>query len=177
MEKTKVVYTGKSNKHDGRGHELSRKFTFLGYDFKPRMVKGRMTFTPGIGKGALARILDKVKAEFGIQHISKEFVELALRGNQIIRGWINYYGHFRRSDLYKMALRIDVRILAFLKRKYAKLSSWQKAWEKFNEIKRESPRMFCHWYMIGSGYMTTGEFGQSYKKFRCAIRSQMGGAV
>lgn len=31
-EKTRIVYTGTSNHLDHRGHDLKRKFTFLGYD-------------------------------------------------------------------------------------------------------------------------------------------------
>ena len=52
-DKTRIVYTGRSNKHDHRGHNLSRKFTFLGYDFKPRYAKGKVVYSPGVGAGAL----------------------------------------------------------------------------------------------------------------------------
>ena len=60
-EKTRVVYTGKKNDHDHRKHELSRKFTFLGYEFKPRMSRGKLVYSPGISSGALKMIRHKIK--------------------------------------------------------------------------------------------------------------------
>lgn len=63
-EKTRIVYSGTKNDHDHRGHNLSRKFTFLGYDFKPRNYKGRTVFTPGIGSGALKRIRQRIKEDW-----------------------------------------------------------------------------------------------------------------
>jgi RNA-directed DNA polymerase len=55
-EKTRIVYTGRSNYKDKLGHKLHRKFTFLGYDFKPRKNKdGSMVYSPGMGKGALKK--------------------------------------------------------------------------------------------------------------------------
>jgi RNA-directed DNA polymerase len=41
-DKTRIVYAGTQNDNVDRGHKLPRKFTFLGYDFKPRMHKGRL---------------------------------------------------------------------------------------------------------------------------------------
>lgn len=179
LEKTKVVYTGQSNKHDSRGHKLSRKFTFLGYDFKPRNWKDRIVFTPGMGNGALVRITQEIKAVIGPHLTSQTLEALSLRANQIINGWINYYGHFRRSDLKKMAHRIDVRIVSYLRRKYDDLLTWTHAWRKFERIKRESPQMFSHWYKIGYVYSSKfkQEFCREYRKLGSQIVSQTGGAV
>jgi RNA-directed DNA polymerase len=148
-DKTKVIYTGSSNKHDARGHKLLRKFTFLGYDFKPRFVKGRLIFSPGMGRGALKRTLEKIKTEWHLnQMIGEELIEVARRVNPVIRGWLNYYGHFRRSDLYKLGRQIDQRLAIFLKKKHKVIRTWNQAWKALGLNKELYPKMFCHWHMI-----------------------------
>jgi RNA-directed DNA polymerase len=152
--KTRVVYTGRNNDFDKRGHELSRKFTFLGYDFKPRMWKGRMIYTPGMGKGALKKIGQTIKEKWHLkQRQTESLKDIAKTVDSAIRGWVNYYGHHRRSDLYKMARVIDGFLVRFLKKKTKTKNSpqqtWNKAWLQLSEYKKENPREFSHWYMIG----------------------------
>jgi RNA-directed DNA polymerase len=96
-EKTRIVYAGKTNDYDFKGHEIPRKFTFLGYDFKPRGYKGKTVYTPGMGQGALLMIRQKLQA-LGIMsmtHLPLE--EVVDKINPACRGWINYYGHSRRE--------------------------------------------------------------------------------
>lgn len=152
-EKTRVVYTGTSNDHDKRGHDLSRKFTFLGYDFKPRMLKGRMTFSPGMGKGALKKMRQTITEKWHLkQRLTDSLKDIARSVDPVIRGWVNYYGHHRRSDLYKMARLIDGFLVRFLKKKTKSKNSpqqtWNKAWRQLGEYKKENPYEFSHWHMI-----------------------------
>lgn len=151
-EKTKVTYTGKSNKHDGRGHGLSRKFTFLGYDFKPRFAEGgRPVFTPGIGKGAIKAIRQKINKEWWLkQRIGWALEDIAREVNAQIRGWINYYGKYRRSELYLLGHMINNKLAGFLKRKHKSMKSWAQSWEGLKTIQGKHPKLFCHWYMICS---------------------------
>jgi len=148
--KTKIVYTGKSNKHDGRGHDLSRKFTFLGYDFKPRMsLGGRIVFTPGIGRGAMKKIGLEIKESWYLkQSVSRSFEEVAKKIDPQIRGWINYYGHFRRSELYHLSYMVNTKLVWFLKKKHKSVMSWEQGWDALLELKKRNPRMFSHWHMI-----------------------------
>jgi len=148
-EKTRIVYTGKSNDYDHRKHNLSRKFTFLGYDFKPRYVKGKVVYSPGIGRGALKAMLHKIKTEWCLRHkLGKDLTEIARSVNPVIRGWINYYGHHRRSDLNELALMINTKIVWFMKRKHKSIPTWNKGWKRLKMLKRENSKLFCHWHMI-----------------------------
>lgn len=154
-DKTRVVYTGTSNDLDKRGHGLSRKFTFLGYDFKPRMFKGRIIFTPGMGKGALKRIRHVIKEKWQLKHRQSESLkDIAKSVNRIITGWINYYGHHRRSSLYALAELIDEHLVGFLKKKVKPKNksqqSWKQGWCALKAYKQEHPREFSHWHMISS---------------------------
>lgn len=146
-EKTRVVYTGKSNDHDERGHKMPRKFTFLGYDFKPRGYKGKIVFTPGLGNGALKMMNDRLK-KLRINSMVHQSIEvLAKLLNPILRGWINYYGHARRSELYKMADLVNKRIVSWLNKKH-KIRLYGKSWDLLNRLKKDRTRLFVHWYMI-----------------------------
>jgi RNA-directed DNA polymerase len=151
-DKTKVVYTGIKNDHDHKKHEIRRKFSFLGYDFKPRMWReGKLVFTPGIGSGAMRMIRDKIQKTWMLKiSISADLKDIAKRVNSSIRGWINYYGHFRKSELYRLAYMIDNYLAYFIKKKYKVYATWRKAWRRLSEIKVGSKELFAHWYMIGS---------------------------
>jgi RNA-directed DNA polymerase len=147
LEKTRVVYAGRKNDYDDRGHKLSRKFTFLGYDFKPRRHKGRIIFTPGMGQGALLMINKKIKALRldSLTHTSIDVIAKMI--NTKSRGWIGYYGHCRRSELYKLSDLLNKRIVKWLKKKH-KVRRHGKAWDELKAIKTKKPRLFVHWYMI-----------------------------
>ena len=148
-DKTKIVYAGKDKNPDSNP---SRKFTFLGYEFKPRGYwyknKAFTVFTPAIGGKALKKIQ---KTMDGWNFHSKTFVklkDLAKAHDAVIRGWINYYGHFRRGELYKLAHRIDAKLAKWLKRKHKSLHTFTKAYDALNLVKQKCPKLFSHWYMI-----------------------------
>jgi len=148
-EKSKIIYTGKSNDLDLRKHNLSRRFTFLGYDFKPRYNRGKIVFTPAIGSGALKIIRDKIKKEWGLRaRISENLRDIAKEVDVKIRGWINYYGHHRRSELYKLAAMIDNYLVKFIKKKHKTTNTWKKAWTALQIMKANESNMFSHWHMI-----------------------------
>lgn len=145
-EKTKIVYAGRYNDYDDKSHTILRKFTFLGYDFKPRGYKGKTVYTPGIGQGAMKMIRQKLQG-LGIMAMTHQpFEEVVNKINPACRGWINYYGHSRRSGLYRLANLVDNKVRRYLEKKH-KLSRG-KAWLKLVSIKKEQPRLFVHWYMI-----------------------------
>jgi RNA-directed DNA polymerase len=146
-EKTRIVYTGKSNKHDGRGHWLSRKFTFLGYDFKPREYKGSTVFTPGMGQSALKVINRKLKSYRLVSLTHRSIEEIAQVLNPKLRGWINYYGHCRRSELYRLADLVNQRLAKWLNKKH-KIRLYGKSWDALKQLKHGQPTLFVHWYMI-----------------------------
>lgn len=145
-DKTKIVYAGRYNDYDHEGHKTPRKFTFLGYDFKPRGYKGKTVYTPAIGQGALKMIRQKLQAIriMSMTHLPIE--EVVNKINPKCRGWINYYGHSRRSRLIKLVQLVNNRLRRYLEKKH-KLSRG-KAWRMLMTMKKEHPRLFVHWYMI-----------------------------
>ena len=149
-EKTKIVYTGRDNSQDHRGHSCPRKFVFLGYEFKPRTYFGKLIYTPGMGAAARVRIRNEVKRFPDLRLKFRPIEKIAAVLNPKIRGWINYYGHFRRSELYKMGRDIDSRLVRWLCRKHKPLTSLKKGWKYLVEIREARPKLFEHWYRIRS---------------------------
>ena len=47
--------------------------------------------------------------------------ELAARYNPILRGWVNYYGHFYKSALLRVFDRFEAALVRWGRRKYKKL--------------------------------------------------------
>lgn len=146
-EKTRIIYAGRSNDYDDRGHQLSRKFNFLGYDFKPRSYQGKIVFTPGMGQGALLMINQKIKAMRLGSRTQEALETIAKAVNIKSRGWINYYGQCRRSELYKLVDLLNKRLVKWIQKKY-KLRKWGKAWTQLKQLKAEQPKLFVHWYLV-----------------------------
>lgn len=148
-DKTHVVYTGIRNDHDKRGRSVPRKFTFLGYDFKPREYRGRTVFTPGMGRGALKKINDKIK-EMQLDSLThRSLEEISIAVNKVARGWINYYGYCRRSELYKLVNILNERLIKWVRKKH-KTRSRGKALRILMQAKARHPKQFAHWYMVSS---------------------------
>jgi RNA-directed DNA polymerase len=76
-----------------------------------------MLYSPGIGSGALKRISEVIREKWCLHHKHQmSLSDVAREVNPMIRGWIGYYGHYRRSELYKMAYIIDYALARFLKK-------------------------------------------------------------
>jgi group II intron reverse transcriptase/maturase len=99
MDKSKIVFCGNDSEPEYKKHKYPRKFTFLGYDFKPRRFQKKTVFTPGIGTDALNSIGKKLKKMNVLKRTQESIENVASKLNPLIRGWINYYGNFRRSAL------------------------------------------------------------------------------
>lgn len=147
-EKTKVVYCKDSNR---RGNHCCTEFTFLGYTFrgrKTRSPKGRrfQSFSPAISKEALKKVVREIR-RFKFQMWSSHGIEdIANELNPKLRGWINYYGKFRRSALRPCFHRLNVRLLKWVRFKYKKYRykiKCAKFWLK--NVFRSNPRLFAHW--------------------------------
>ena len=94
-DKTKKVYVGKGKPREGE----IREFTFLGYNFKRRVISRKdgvlfYRFYPGASKKAMKE-MTKIIRSWRIHRSSGMTIEkIAGMYNAILRGWINYYGHF-----------------------------------------------------------------------------------
>jgi RNA-directed DNA polymerase len=147
-DKTRIVYCQDA---DRRGDHEVTSFTFLGYTFRPRLSKNRwgkhfVNFLPAVSKDAIKAMGREIRSWHIARRSDKSLSDLALMFNNIVQGWINYYGRFYKSMLYPLLRRINDHLVRWAMRKYKRLRRREKrAGELMAEASRRSPRLFAHW--------------------------------
>lgn len=148
MQKTKVVYCKDSNR---RGDYAEQKFDFLGYTFRPRLVKARsgnvfVSFAPAISNRAAKSIRDAMRQWKLHRRTDKSIDELAQEINPVVRGWVNYYSSFHRSALARTFQHLNSILVKWATRKYKRLKGHkQRTWHWLRRIMRRQPKLFAHW--------------------------------
>ena len=152
-EKTKLVYCKRNYKKKLPYRPKHVSFDFLGFTFRPRKVKtprGKFItgFRPGISKKSRTKIW-KILREMKLHRfVSKSIFELGNIQylNLKIRGWINYYGKFRKSDLQNVFRVLNNRLVKWVMKKYKHLrKSWRKARKWLRRVADSQPYLFVHW--------------------------------
>ena len=78
----------------------------------------------------------------------KEIDELSKMFNASIRGWINYYGHFYKSQLYPVLRHMNDALIHWARRKYKKLAQHKtRAIFWMGRLAKNQPQLFAHWQM------------------------------
>jgi len=150
VQKTKIVYC---KDDDRRGDYPEQKFDFLGYTFRPRRAKTRqgrffVGFNPAISNKATKSICDTMRQWKLHRRSDKSLDELAQMINPVLRGWINYYGHFYKSALYRTFQHLNNILARWASRKYKRLKEHKRRaflWLQ-NRVHRQ-PRLFAHWQL------------------------------
>jgi len=150
-EKTKIVYCRRNQKRQPPFKVHYQKFDFLGFTFKPRIIKERgkikLGFMPAISQKNISRIgeeLFKLNIHRWVHFSLSRVAELL---NAKIRGWINYYSKFRKSELRKLFRVVNLRLAKWVRNKYRKFRRrhWYNAFKFLQEIAKSYPNMFEHW--------------------------------
>ena len=105
-EKTKIVYCKDSNRKAEYKH---MEFTFLGYTFRARPArspKGRRfkSFQPEVSKRALKKMVREVRRMKIHRWTNVSIEDIARTLNPKIRGWIYYYGKFRKARFKEITI-------------------------------------------------------------------------
>jgi group II intron reverse transcriptase/maturase len=123
-EKTKIVYCKDVRRKDDHDHTL---FTFLGYEFRPRLCRVGATgnmfvgFTPAVSSKAKKSMSQAIREWRLTSHTPLTLAEIAERINPVVRGWMNYFGAYCRSGLGPILRRVELALARWVKRKYKKL--------------------------------------------------------
>ena len=148
-EKTKIVYCGDSNR---KQRFEQRKFSFLGYEFRSRVVKSRgssdlfMGFTPAICPKALKAVRTDIKECFAILGTHVPLSTVVQLFNPKLRGWLTYYGRFNRSALAALSLYFNQSLMNWARHKFGKLFKrrWAR-WKWLHHRFKENPHLFVNW--------------------------------
>ena len=69
--------------------------------------------------------------------------------NPQVRGWINYYGAFYRSELYSIARRIDEHLVRWAMQKFKRLRGKTSSGHGTGCCCQSAPaRLFAHWHLL-----------------------------
>ena len=147
-DKTRIVYCQDGKR---RGSHEHRSFTFLGYTFRSRRVRARtgeyfFGFNPAVSDEAGKRIRRQIRSWRLHLRSGSTLGDLAREINSIVRGWINYYGRFYKSELIYILKGINHYLMRWATQKFKRLRRRRhRAWDKLGDVAQLYPRLFAHW--------------------------------
>ena len=154
--KTKIVYCRDGKR---RGGYPNVAFDFLGYQFRPRMVRSSRnnelfcSFTPAVSPSALKAMRSTVRDLDIRQRTQRSLGDIARMLNPLLRGWIGFYGRYNRAALETMLRHVNLTLVAWAMRKFKRFQGRKVRAARFLEkLVRIQPAMFEHWRigMIGA---------------------------
>ncbi len=146
--KTKIVYCKDRKRRLDHEHT---SFTFLGYTFGARKAPTRdgtsmfCAFLPAVSRDALKKMSGEVRRWRINLRTTSDLGELAQWMNPVIRGWMNYYGKFYRTELNGLLRRINTYLVRWARRKFKRLRSFKRAKRWWNGLLHRQPALFAHW--------------------------------
>lgn len=147
--KTHIAYCKDYRRKESHGKV---KFEFLGFSYQPRARKSKrdgknfMAFTAEISPTNKKRIIQTIR-ELGVWRDTRvEIQSIAAQLNAKLRGWINYYGLYSKRSLRIALLKVEERLVKWLKKKHK--AGTRKARAKLKVIRRENPELFYHWKIV-----------------------------
>lgn len=149
--KTKVVYCRRNQKQPLPFKPKYQKFDFLGYTFKPRVVKERgktkLGFTPAISQKSAKRIGEELYKNKIHRMVHLPISKIAQILQPKIRGWINYYGKFRKSAMQGVFRMLNFRLSHWVRNKYRRFRKrhWYHSYKYLWTLSQDYPTMFVHW--------------------------------
>lgn len=148
LEKTKIVYCKDANRKASHVHE---KFTFLGFEFRPRYAKNTSgvyftSFLPAISAKAAVKIRAEIRGWQIDRKSDKTIEDLARMFDPRVRGWVQYYGRYYRSMLYPVFKALDRSLARWACGKYKRLRGHQRRSDRWlRRVALQSPRLWSHW--------------------------------
>jgi RNA-directed DNA polymerase len=148
--KTRIIYCKDDNR---QGAYPETKFDFLGYTFRPRMSKNKygkyfVNFTPAVSNMAKKAMKQEIRGWSIHLKSNKTLEDLSHMFNPILRGWVNYYGFFYKSEMSCVFKHINRVLLRWAQRKYKRFAGHkQRASLWLGKIARLYPKLFVHWQM------------------------------
>lgn len=147
-EKTRIVYC-KDNRRRTKNEKV--QFDFLGYRFQPRTSKDKagrlyLSYDCGISPKKRKKIEEEIRAKKIHRWTTATIEEIAKELNPQIRGWINYYGKFRKWEMAGIFWRLNRRLARWAKNKYKSFKGRiNKARKWLILLIKGNRKLFVHW--------------------------------
>lgn len=155
LDKTKIVYCKDVER---KGSNSNTQFDFLGYTFRPRLVKNRkrnsmfVSFTPAVSNAALKSMRQRTRALNYRNRSHLSLADIARLHNPILRGWLEYYGRFCPSAMYPVLRHFNRTLVAWAMMKFKRFKGHKMRASRFlKELAKKCPYLFVHWQrgMVG----------------------------
>ena len=153
-EKTKIVYCKDSNRHD---RDENESFDYLGFTFRPRGARNKQThqvftvFKPAISKKASKKIREEIRSWRIFRNYHLKLEDIAAQINPVVRGWINYYSKFGKTEFRKVMDYLNQTLANWVRKKYKGLKRlWVKAQNLLAKTAMSNRTLFSHW---AAGYI------------------------
>ena len=147
-KKTKIVYCKNANR---KGMFKTVQFDFLGFSFQPRPTstkEGKMFlgYDCSISNKSVKKISEELRTLRFHLWTTSDINLLAEKFNPKIRGWINYYGKFRKYNLMRIFKIFHWRLMKWAVCRYKRFrNSMHKAGRWIRQLARSYPNLFVHW--------------------------------
>jgi RNA-directed DNA polymerase len=147
--KSKIVYC----KDDNRRNDYPiTKFTFLGYDFCRRSVtntrnkKVFQSFNAAVSSAAKKSMRAKTKETMKNIGTCKSLNDIANVFNPILRGWINYYGRYHKTELHSVFRHFNLSLIRWMMRKFKRFKGRKtRTAIRLEGLVEKQPDLFVHW--------------------------------
>lgn len=147
--KTKIVYCKDGSR---KGTYPNTKFDFLGYTFRPRVVKNRkrnslfVSFTPAVSAAAIKTMRQTTRKLNYRNRTELSLADISRLHNPVLRGWLEYYGRFSPSAMYPVLRHFNTTLVSWAMRKYRRLKGHKTRASLFIEgVAKRQPHLFVHW--------------------------------
>ena len=149
-DKTRIVYC-KDGKR--RGTHEHTGFTFLGFGFRARKAQSKTgryfsSFLPAMSTQALRAKSDQLRAMRIPDRTTVLLGDLARWLNPIVRGWMQYYGRFYRSELYPLLARLNSYLRRWAGKKYRRLRTHKNFQRWWTGLIDRQPRLLAQWKWV-----------------------------
>jgi len=151
-EKTKIVKCKDSNR---RGNFKHTSFDYLGFTYRPREAKNTKTgqvftaFLPAISKKSAMRIKTEIRSWNLNRQLQKSIKTIAENMAPKVRGWINYYSKFGKTEIGKVMKYLNYKLCKWVKRKYKRFANGRgklgKAHDWLARLASFDNNLFVHW--------------------------------
>ena len=153
--KTKIVYC-KDGKRKGKYSNVI--FDFLGYCFRPRLVRRFRDntlfcgFNPAVSPSAMKAMRQAIRDSNLWHQTQLSLQDIARQLNPLLRGWIEYYGRYAPSALYPLLRYLNRRLVAWVMRKFKRFKGHKlKASQFLQRLASERVDLFVHWQIGMTG--------------------------
>ena len=130
-----------------------RRFDFLGFSFQSRPIQSKregggmfLGFSCAISISSKKRILTEIRSTNFHRWSTANLDDLSNLLNPKLRGWVNYFGKFGKSELQRVFRVFHQRLVKWVLNRYKSLKgSIKRAYTYLKQLQGSNPGLFYHW--------------------------------